>query len=57
MQAIVDKVIRAFTGKPSAGTADRRPAADEATEFAAELLENLKRQMAMRTQLATRRQA
>ena len=55
MQAIVDKVIRAVTGKPSIGTVDRRLAADEATEFATELLENLKRQMAMRTQLATRR--
>jgi hypothetical protein len=55
MQAIVDKVLRAVTGKPSGGSGDRRLAADEATEFAAELLENLKRQMAMRTQLAPRR--
>jgi hypothetical protein len=55
MQAIVDKVIRAFTAKPPAGGDEPRLASQQAAEFAADLLENLKRQMALRTQHATRR--
>jgi hypothetical protein len=48
MQAIVDKVMRAFTHQPpvSDDAAGRR---QEATEFATQLLENYKQQLASRS--------
>jgi hypothetical protein len=55
MQAIVDKVIRALTVRPPVVGDAPRLAPQEATEIAAELLENLKRQMALRTQRTSRR--
>jgi len=54
MQAIVDKVMRAFTFKHPDSDGDAGRTREEATEFAAELLENYKAQLGSRT-LGTRR--
>lgn len=54
MQAIVDKVIRAFAFKHPASDAEGNPARQEATDFAAELLENYKSQLARRSLRAGR---
>jgi hypothetical protein len=54
MQAIVDKVIRAFAFKHPGSEAEGKLARQEATDFAAELLENYKNQLARRTLRAGR---
>jgi hypothetical protein len=54
MQAIVDKVIRAFAFKHPALDAQTRVRRQEATDFAAELLENYTSQLARRTLRAGR---
>ena len=49
MQAIVEKVMRAFTGKDSVPDDEGKRARQEPTEFALELLDNYKDQLARRT--------
>ena len=49
MQAIVDKVMRAFTFKPPVSDDEARLDREEASEFAAQLLENYRKQLALRT--------
>jgi hypothetical protein len=49
MQAIVDKVKRALTFKHPVADDDAQPTHIEAKEFASELLENVRRQLARRT--------
>jgi hypothetical protein len=54
MQAVVDRVIRSFTSKPPVALrnpmfdAESKAARDEATEFATQLLDNYKGQLAQR---------
>ena len=48
MQAIVEKVIRAFSVRHPVSD-DEAKAAQQASELAAELLENYKKQLARRT--------
>ena len=47
MQAIVDKVMRAFTHKPPVSDDAAGRGRQEATEFATQLLENFKQQLAL----------
>jgi hypothetical protein len=54
MQAIVDKVIRAFAFKHPGSDAEAKLARQEATDFASELLENYKSQLAHRALRAGR---
>jgi hypothetical protein len=54
MQAIVDRVIRAFAFKHPVSDAEAKLVRQEATDFAAELLENYKSQLALRTLRAGR---
>jgi hypothetical protein len=54
MQAIVDKVMRVFTAKHPVSDDETKLARQEATDFAAELLENYKSQLAQRTLRAGR---
>ena len=54
MQAIVDKVIRVFTLKHPVFDDEAKRVRQEATDFAAELLENYKSQLAQRTLRAGR---
>jgi hypothetical protein len=49
MQAIVEKVMRAFTFKHGIADDEAKGARQEATAFAAELLDNYKGQLARRT--------
>jgi hypothetical protein len=49
MQAIVDKVMRAFTFKPPASDDAAGFGRQEATEFATKLLENYRQQLALRS--------
>jgi hypothetical protein len=49
MQAIVDKVMRAFTFKHPVSGDEAKLLSQEATDFAAELLEKYKSQLAQRT--------
>jgi hypothetical protein len=49
MQAIVDKVIRAFAFKHPVSDTETKLGRQEAADFAAELLENYKSQLARRT--------
>jgi hypothetical protein len=53
MQAIVEKVIRAFSVKHPVSDDETKPA-QQATELAAKLLENYKKQLARRTLRAYR---
>ena len=53
MQAIVDKVMRALSVKHPVPDDEAKPA-QQATELAAELLENYKKQLARRTLRAYR---
>ena len=53
MQAIVEKVMRALSVKHPVSDDEAKPAR-EAAEFAAELLENYKKQLARRTLRAYR---
>jgi hypothetical protein len=55
MQAIVHKVIHAFSFKHQDSDDDGKRAHREAVELATELLENYKQQLARRTSLAQRR--
>jgi hypothetical protein len=48
MQAIVDKVMRVFAFKHPVSDDEAEPVRQEATDFAAELLENYKSQLAQR---------
>ena len=54
MQAIVDKVMRAFAFKHPVSDAESKLVRQEVTDFAAELLENYKSQLAHRTLRAGR---
>jgi hypothetical protein len=54
MQAIVDKVMRVFTFKHPVSNGDAELMRQEATDFAADLLENYKSQLARRTHSANR---
>ena len=54
MHAIVDKVMRVFTFKHPVSDDEAKLAHREATDFAAELLENYKNQLARRTLGANR---
>jgi hypothetical protein len=54
MQAIVDKVMRAFAFKHPVSDAEAKLVRQEVTDFAAELLENYKSQLAHRTLRAGR---
>jgi hypothetical protein len=54
MQAIVDKVMRAFSFKHPVSDDEAKRAHQEATELAVELLENYKGQLARRTVRARR---
>jgi hypothetical protein len=54
MQAIVDKVMRVFTSKHPVSEDGTKLARQEATDFAAELLENYKSQLDQRTLRAGR---
>ena len=49
MQAIVDKVMRVFTSKHLVSDDEAKLARQESSDFAAELLENYKSQLAQRT--------
>jgi len=49
MQAIVDRVMRAFTFKHPVADHDAGRTREEATEFAVELLENYKARLGRRT--------
>jgi hypothetical protein len=49
MQAIVDKVMRAFTFKHPVSDDEAKLVRQEAADFAAELLENYKSRLARRT--------
>jgi hypothetical protein len=55
MQAIVDKVMRAFSIKHPISDEEAKRAHQEATELAVELLDNYKGQLALRTLRASRR--
>jgi hypothetical protein len=55
LQTIVDKVIHAFSFKHSDSDDEDKRAQREATEFAAELLENYKSQLTRQTLRAQRR--
>lgn len=55
MQAIVDRVVRAFTFRHPVSDDEAKSVRAEATEFAMELLENYKSQMARRTHRANSR--
>jgi hypothetical protein len=48
MHAIVEKVMRAFAFRHPDPDAETKRAREEATEFATELLDNYKRQLAQR---------
>jgi hypothetical protein len=54
MQAIVDKVMRVLTFKHPVSDDEAKCVRQEATDFAAELLENYKSQLAQRTLRAGR---
>jgi hypothetical protein len=54
MQAIVDKVMRAFTYKPPVADDAADRGHQEATEFAAKLLENYRQQLAVRSRGTSR---
>jgi hypothetical protein len=54
MQTIVDKVIRAFAFKHPVSDAEGKLGRQEATDFAAQLLETYKSQLARRTLSAGR---
>jgi hypothetical protein len=54
MQAIVDKVMRVLTFKHPVSDDEAKRVRQEATDFAAELLENYKNQLAQRTLRAGR---
>jgi hypothetical protein len=54
MQAIVDKVMRVFTFKNPVSENEAKLVRQEATDFAAELLENYRSQLARRTLGANR---
>lgn len=54
MQAIVDKVMRAFTIKHPVRDDEAKRVPQEVTDFAAELLENYKTQLARRARGAGR---
>jgi hypothetical protein len=54
MQAIVDKVMRVFTFKHPVSDDEAKLVRQEPTDFAAELLENYKSQLAQRTLRAGR---
>jgi hypothetical protein len=49
MQAIVEKVMRAFTHKSPVSDDAAGRGRQEATEFATQLLENFKQQLALRS--------